>query len=104
MLPICVVRATRTVKLETMAKLIIWENAQAKHKTFTITAHVSSIDEARLLAIGAIAGLVPQTLSEAEGEALLNWTYEKEPVMEQNSSEVAEGEILIAQVNKTAGQ
>lgn len=83
-----------------MAKLIIWKNAQAKHKTFTITAHAAGLDEARLLAMGAIAGLVPQTLSEEEGEALLNWTYEKEPVMEQNSAAVAEGEISIDGVNE----
>ncbi len=83
-----------------MKKSILWKNAKAKHKTFTITVHVSSIGEARRLVIAAIAGLVPQTLSEAEGEALLNWTYEKEPVIEQRSLGIAEGEVSIAQVNE----
>jgi hypothetical protein len=83
-----------------MAKLIIWKNAQAKHKTFTITAHAKGLDEARQLAIGAIAGLVPQTLSEEEGEALLNWTYQKEPVTEQDLSGAVEGKVSIARINE----
>jgi hypothetical protein len=64
-----------------MTQLIVWKNAQANGKTFTVTAITSNINEARRLSIRAIAGLVPQTLSEAEAEALLNWIYEKAPVV-----------------------
>ena len=83
-----------------MTQTITWNNAQAKHKTFTITAHAKGLDEARQLAIGAIAGLVPQTLSEEEGEALLNWTYQKEPVTEQDLSGAVEGKVSIARINE----
>lgn len=83
-----------------MTQAVIWKNAPAKHKTFAITAHASSLDGARQLIIAAIAGLVPQTLSEEEGEALLRWTYQKEPVTEQNFSGVAEGEVSTARINE----
>ena len=82
-----------------MAQSITWKNAQAGHKTFTVAARASGIDDARRLAIGAIAGLVPQTLTEEEGEALLNWIYEKEPVMEPDASGVAQPGIAITEVN-----
>lgn len=61
-----------------MTQVIIWKNAHAKHKTFAITAHVSSLDEARQLIIATIAGLLAQTLLEEAGEGVLNWTYQKE--------------------------
>jgi hypothetical protein len=82
-----------------MVKSIVWKNAQAKHKTFTVTARASGIDDARMLAIGAIAGLVPQTLSEEEGEALLNWIYQKEPVVEPHPPGVAQRGVSIAPVS-----
>ncbi|MBD0257447.1 MAG: hypothetical protein ICV83_17155 [Cytophagales bacterium] len=82
-----------------MTQSITWKNAQVKHRTFTIAARASGLDEARRLAIGAIAALVPQTLTEEEGEALLNWIYEKEPVFELDSSGVAQPGIAITEVN-----
>jgi hypothetical protein len=87
-----------------MTQVLIWKNAQANHKTFTITAHSSGVNEARRLIIGAIAGLVPQTLTEEEGEALLNWTYEKEPVTEQHASGFTEGEVSIERMNVLCAQ
>ena len=82
-----------------MAQSITWKNAQAGHRTFTIAARASGLDDARRLAIGAIAGLVPQTLTEEEGEALLNWIYEKEPVIAPDASGVAQPAIAITEVN-----
>lgn len=82
-----------------MAQSITWKNAQAKHKTFTIAARTGGLDEARRLAIGAIARLVPQTLTEEEGEALLNWIYEKEPAIAPDSSGIAQAGIAITEVN-----
>ena len=82
-----------------MAQSITWKNAQAGHRTFTIAARASGLDDARRLAIGAIAGLVPQTLTEEEGEALLNWIYEKEPVIAPDASGVARPAIAITEVN-----
>ncbi len=82
-----------------MTQLIVWKNAQASGKTFTVTASASSISEARRLSIGAIAGLVPQTLSEAEAEALLNWIYEKEPVVGPHPPGPARPGVSIAAVN-----
>ncbi len=78
---------------------IVWKNAQANGKTFTVTASASGINEARRLAIGAIAGLVPQTLSEAEAEALLNCIYEKEPVVGPHPSGAAPPGVSIEAVN-----
>jgi hypothetical protein len=82
-----------------MAQSITWKNAQAKRRTFTIAARTSGLDEARRLAIVAIANLIPQTLTEEEGEALLNWMYEKEPVVAQDSSGVAQPGIAITEVH-----
>ncbi len=82
-----------------MAQSITWKNAQAKHRTFTIAARTSGLDEARRLAIVAIANLVPQTLTEEEAEALLNWIYEKEPVVAQDSSGVAQAGATITEAN-----
>jgi hypothetical protein len=82
-----------------MIQAITWNNAQAKRRTFTIAARTSGLDDARRLAIAAIAGLVPQTLTEEEGEALLNWIYEKEPVMAPDSSGAAQPGIAITEVN-----
>ncbi len=81
-----------------MTQLITWKNAQTKHKTFTIVARASGLDEARRLAIAAIAGLVPQTLTEEEGEALLNWMYEKEPVIAQDAPGVGRAGVEITEV------
>ncbi len=81
-----------------MTQSLIWNNAQAKHKTFTIVARASGLDEARRLAILAIAGLVPQTLTEEEGEALLNWMYEKEPVVAQDASGAGQAGVNITEV------
>jgi hypothetical protein len=82
-----------------MAQSITWKNAQAKHRTFTVAARASGIDDARRLAIGAIAGLVPQTLTEEEGEALLNWIYEKEPAVAPDASGAAQPGIAITAVD-----
>jgi hypothetical protein len=81
-----------------MAQSITWKNAQAKRRTFTIAARTSGLDDTRRLAIAAIAGLVPQTLTEEEGEALLNWIYEKEPAIGQDSSGNAQPGITITEV------
>ena len=82
-----------------MAQSITWKNAQAGPKTFTVAARASGIDDARRLAIGAIAGMVPQSLTEEEGEALLNWIYEKEPVLAPDPSGMAQPGIAITAVN-----
>jgi hypothetical protein len=81
-----------------MTQTITWNNAQAKHKTFTITARASGVDDARRLTITAIAHLVPHTLSEAEGEALLNWIYDKEPVTEPHPAGTAQPGVSIVAV------
>ncbi len=82
-----------------MAQSITWKNAQAGHRRFAIAARASGIDDARRLAIVAIAGLVPQTLTEEEGEALLNWIYEKEPVTAPDASGAAPAGVTITEVN-----
>jgi hypothetical protein len=83
-----------------MEKIITWENAQAQSQTFTIIAYASGLDEARRLVISEMASLVPQTLSPAAGAALMNWTYENEPVVKQSSSRIAEQHVSIAKVNE----
>ncbi len=55
-----------------MEKIFRWKNAQAKGKAFTLTAYASSLDDARRLVLAEIAPLIPQTLSEEEGKALLD--------------------------------
>jgi hypothetical protein len=80
-----------------MTQSITWKHAQANRRTFTIAARTSGLDDARLLAIGAIASLVPQTLTEEEGEALLNWIYEEEPVVAPDASGIAQPGITITE-------
>ena len=83
-----------------MEKSIFWDNAQAKRKKFTITAYVSSVDEARRLVMAEIVSFPPQAISADEGAALLNWIYKNEPVIEPSSSPTAEEGVCIAIINE----